>query len=125
MISAKTAGYLSTFFDRASKYKILRIRFVHEKEKQRFEAVEHRKWASFGIYCYSTLFILLIVGFLIWQVRFSDHSITNQLNAVGIISNGLFILSANTFIQFNYKDCIEVSNMLLRLVAAEGNNIIY
>jgi hypothetical protein len=121
MISNKSGICLKKLFDAALKYKVLRVRFVILKGIPRFEIVNHGKWANLAVFCFSTIGILLIVTFLTWQVIFGDYSMPNKLYTVGLISIALFILSANSFLHFNYKDCAAGLNMLIRLVALEGN----
>jgi hypothetical protein len=122
MISDKTAKYLSAFFDATLKYKVLPVRFVNGSEERipRFELVKTGKWVNGAVYYLSTICILQIEAFLIWQVKFSDCSIPYKLYAVGLISISLFVLSANSFLHFKIKDCVAVSNILLRLVALQG-----
>jgi hypothetical protein len=120
MISDKTAKYLSALFNAALKCKVIRVRFVMEKEIPRFEIVNHGKWANLAVYYFSTICILQILAFLIWQVKFSACSIPNKLYTVGLISISLFLLSANLFLHSKYKDCAGIANTLLRLVTLQG-----
>jgi hypothetical protein len=122
MISDTTAKYLSAFFDAALKYKVLPVRFVNGSDKRipRFELVKTGKWVNGAVHYFSTICILQIVAFLIWQVTFSDYSISNKLYTVGLISMSLLVLSGNSFLHFKIKDCVSVSNMLLRLMAVQG-----
>jgi hypothetical protein len=120
MISDKTGRCLRVLFDTALKYNVLRVRLVIKEGMPRFENANHGKWVNLAVFCFSTICILQIVTFLIWQVTFGDYSIPTKLYTVGLISIALLLLSANSFLHFNYKDCAAGLNMLIRLVALEG-----
>jgi hypothetical protein len=120
MISDKSGRCYKVLFDTALKYNVIRVRFVIENGIPRFEIVNHGKWANLAVFCFSTICILQIAAFLIWQVKYGNYSTPNKLYTVGLISLALFLLSANSFLHFKYKDCAAVTNMLLRLVAQEG-----